>query len=59
MIVPYLCAQCQIIKLDPLSLPIVTVVRPFKIEGLKGTMKEKLAMLKFSKKDFSINKDLF
>lgn len=58
MIVPYICAQCQMIILDPSSAPVVTVVKPFKVQGLKGTMKEKLAMLKFCKKDFTIQNEL-
>ena len=58
MIVPYICAQCQMIRLDPLSLPLITVVRPFMVQGLKGTMREKLQMLKYCKKDFNISGQL-
>ena len=46
------------IRLDPLSLPVVTIVRPFKVLGLKGTTKEKLNLLKFCKKDFQLKKEL-
>jgi hypothetical protein len=56
MISPYLCPQCQLVKLDPLSLPILAVAKPFKVQNLKGTLKEKLSMLKFCKKDFEFNK---
>lgn len=34
------------------------MVRPFKVLGLKGRMKDKLTMLKFCKKDFSLEKEL-
>jgi hypothetical protein len=41
--------------IDPLNVPVLTFVRPFKVQSLKGTIKEKLKMLKFCKKDFSID----
>ncbi len=45
-------------QIDPMSIPVLTLVRPFMVQSLKGTIKEKLKMLKFCKKDFTMDSSL-
>ena len=54
MIKPYICPQCQLKSLDPLSVPLVTLVRPFKVSTLKGALKDRFDMLKYCKKEFNL-----
>ena len=41
-----------------MSIPVLTLVRPFVVQSLKGTIKEKLKMLKFCKKDLTLDSSL-
>ena len=43
--------------IDPLSTPLVTIAKPFKVCTLKGALKDKFEMLKFCKKDFNLDGD--
>ena len=52
-----MCAQCQMFRLDPMNIPILTLVRPFVVQSLKGTLKEKIKLLKFCKKDFTLDSE--
>ena len=58
LISPYICSQCQMFQIDPMSVPVLTIVRTFVVQSLKGTIKEKLKMLKFCKKDFTLDAPL-
>ncbi len=41
-----------------MSIPVLTLVRPFVVQSLKRTIKEKLKMLKLCKKDFTLYSSL-
>ena len=57
VIMPYKCPQCQLKILDPLSIPIASVVKPFKVSTLKGVSKAKFEQLKYCKKEFNLDDD--
>eukprot|EP00347_Sterkiella_histriomuscorum_P023377 403334869 len=55
LIIPYICPHCQLIQLDQIRQPVLTLVRPFKVPKIAGNnaMKQKLMM--FCKKEFEID----
>ena len=58
LLAKFKCAQCQLSMLNPLKQPLLTVVRPFAVFGLRGTQKDKVTLLKYAKKDFSLDSEL-
>ena len=44
--------------IEPLSIPLVTIAKPFKVSTLKGALKDKFEMLKFCKKEFNLDEEL-
>lgn len=41
------------VRTDPCSMPFVTLVRPFIVAKLKGTLSEQKELLKYVRKDFA------
>ena len=46
-------------QIDPLSVPLVTLVAPFKVKTLKGVLGDKFRQLPHCKKEFKLEHDLF
>jgi hypothetical protein len=45
--------------LNPLKVPIVTLIAPFKLETISGNHSEKLQLLQFCKQQFELDEEFF
>ena len=46
-------------RLDPLSQPVATLVKPFIVQDLKGTETEQIKLLKYCKKEMDFDKPTY